>query len=903
MSLTIFFFVLQLFARSRVLLATEGRDHCLITPKPIMNIGAVLDLYSLMGKQQKIAMEIAIEEFNLLSCSKLDLNVQNSLGNSARAIASATDLAESKQVQAIIGTLTQNEATLARELNDYMKTIPIFSLSSPTTSKDLLSPQLPHVINLGDDMRFHMQCIAAIVGEFKWQKVTIIYEVNNGFSYDPGILLELSYSLRLVGSEIDNHLSLPSLSTLSDPKATIEHELNKLKSKSNRVFLIVQSSLELSSILFEKAKQMGLMEKGSVWVIPNVVAGLLDSVNSSVISNMQGVIGFKTHFNETSEAFRKFKLKFRTRFALEFPEEENINPSFFALQSYDTTWDIAKAANKSQGKLTLDELFKSNISRNSKLRQSPPFNIINVIGKSYKELALWSPTLGFSKNFVTHHLQNMKTNNVSNGVLSTVYWPGGLQFVPKGWTDNTKERAMQIAVPSEGAFSQFVNVTYDQSKNTTSITGFSIDVFKAAVNNLPYDLKYEFIPFNGSYDEMVGRVHNKTLDAAVGDTSIMAYRYHLVDFSQPYIESGLDMVVTEQSAKPNETWIFMDAFTKEMWLMMIALHIFVGFVIWLIERQVNEELQGLGSMLWFLVTVIFYAHRESIRSPLARTVLAPWLFVILIATSSFTASLTSMMTVSQLQPSVLDIETLQKTNSPVGCDGNSFIVKYLTDVLKFKHENIRKIKSISDYPAAFQNKDIKAAFFVSPHAKVFLAMYSCKGFIKAGNTLKLGGFGFVFPKGSNLAIDISEALLKVIESGEIEQLEKYMLSRGTKANCSPSEKKEKDGSSIGLQPFLGLFCICSTIAILALLYNMICLFMKNVETLTSHIHITLTQVRRIWRWITTYFASSCSRLQSRSKRRVSTTTVTRNAEETVTNSQQSPVVVDIVDIVLAAHPS
>lgn len=123
--------------------------------------------------------------------------------------------------------------------------------------------------------------------------------------------------------------------------------------------------------------------------------------------------------------------------------------------------------------------------------------------------------------------------------------------------------------------------------------------------------------------------------------------------------------------------------------------------------------------------------------------MAPWLFVILIATSTFTASLTSMMTFSQLVPSVLDIQTLQKRNSPVGCNGNSFIVKYLTEVLKFKPENIRKIYSVSDYPKAFQNKYIEAAFLSTPHTKVFLAKYSCRGLIKAGNTFKLGGIGFV----------------------------------------------------------------------------------------------------------------------------------------------------------------
>lgn len=53
-----------------------------------MSIGAVLDLSSQMGKHQKIAMQIALQEFNRSSCSKLDLKIKNSQGNSAQTVAS-----------------------------------------------------------------------------------------------------------------------------------------------------------------------------------------------------------------------------------------------------------------------------------------------------------------------------------------------------------------------------------------------------------------------------------------------------------------------------------------------------------------------------------------------------------------------------------------------------------------------------------------------------------------------------------------------------------------------------------------------------------------------------------------------------------------------------------------------
>lgn len=115
---------------------------------------------------------------------------------------------------------------------------------------------------------------------------------------------------------------------------------------------------------------------------------------------------------------------------------------------------------------------------------------------------------------------------------------------------------------------------------------------------------------------------------------------------------------------------------------MIAMHVFIGLLVWLIERGNNTEFDGIGTMLWFSVTIIFYAHRQPLTSNLSRLVLTPWLFVILIVVASFTASLSSAMTVSRLEPSVLDIETLQRTNAPVGCNGNSFIKPLKLDMLK-----------------------------------------------------------------------------------------------------------------------------------------------------------------------------------------------------------------------------
>ena len=132
---------------------------------------------------------------------------------------------------------------------------------------------------------------------------------------------------------------------------------------------------------------------------------------------------------------------------------------------------------------------------------------------------------------------------------------------------------------------------------------------------------------------------------------------------------------------------------------------------------------------------------EPVKNGLARMVLGPWLFAILIITASFTASLSSMMTISRSQPWFLDIETLKLKNATVGCNKNSVMVRFLTQVLLIPQEKIKQIPSVDMFPDALEKGEIQAAFFSGAHAKVFLAKH-CKQYTKA-TIFKLVGMGFV----------------------------------------------------------------------------------------------------------------------------------------------------------------
>lgn len=325
----------------------------------------------------------------------------------------------------------------------------------------------------------------------------LIHErVGNSFSDDSGLSNRLSDALRAVDSSpsIDRHFSSPRVSSLSDPAAFIERELKNIMSRNVKVVVVAQCSLEFAVILFEKAECLGMMDSGYAWIVSDEIANLLDSVDLSVVLNMQGVVGVETDYENTKWENREFKSRFRRRYGTEYPaEEEKSSPSLYSLRAYDAVSTLVKSSNISStdfqglsGRIRFD---------NGLLAQKPVFRIVNVVGGSYREIATWSPDLGFSSR--------------TEKLMSSIYWPGGEQKVPKGWSLGSKQNPLKIGVPANGAFKQFVNVKYDPVRDRTLITGFSIEVFEVAVKQLSYDLHYVFVPFYGSYDEMVAQVRNK----------------------------------------------------------------------------------------------------------------------------------------------------------------------------------------------------------------------------------------------------------------------------------------------------------------------------------------------------------------------------------------------------------
>jgi len=187
------------------------------------------------------------------------------------------------------------------------------------------------------------------------------------------------------------------------------------------------------------------------------------------------------------------------------------------------------------------------------------------------------------------------------------------------------------------------------------------------------------------------------------------------------------------------------------------------------------------------------------------------MFVVLIINSSYTASLTSILTVQQLTSKIKGIDSLIASNDPIGFQVGSFAENYLSEELAVSKSRLVALGSPEEYAMALENGTVAAVVDERPYIELFLSNH-CK-FSIVGQEFTKSGWGFAFPRDSPLAIDISTAILNLSENGDLQKIHDKWLNKDV---CG-SKRSQSDSNKLQLNSFWGLFLICGVTCFLALL--------------------------------------------------------------------------------------
>ncbi|CAA6671983.1 unnamed protein product [Spirodela intermedia] len=580
--------------------------------------------------------------------------------------------------------------------------------------------------------------------------------------------------------DIDGRIPYRSVIQPSASDDKIKEELLKLKTMSTRVF-VVHMSPSLASRLFLLASENEMIEDEYVWIVTDGMTNLLGSMNTTIIESMQGVLGVRPYVPK-SPRLADFTRRWRRKYQGENPDEEATEPSLYSLWAYDTVWGLAMA----------------------------------------------EESLGVSKP----GFQSVQIGNDSTDL-------GLSRYLRVGDTDQWEEA--EDRRPVKDGFNEFMKVERNVNSNQTEITGFCVDVFDSVMKVMPYNVPYEYVPFEdlngksaGSYNDLVNQVAEQGYDAVVGDTTILANRSRNVDFTLPFTESGWTMIVLVKENNGKSGWIFVKPWRSDLWIASFAFFVFTGFVVWMIEHRVNPAFRGhptqhLGRSFYFTFSTMVFSHRESVVSNLSRIVIIVWVFVVLTLQSSFTANLTALLTSQKQEPAFTDITQLINSEHSVGYQKGSFIYDQLI-AKDFNGKRIKAYGSPDDYKAALSNRTqdggVAAIFDEMPFIRIFLSKYH-SDFMISGPIYKTNGFGFVFPKGSPLVSDVSRAIFSVTEGDIMRDIGK----RWFKNNFSYVIEESKPSSGgLPLKSFEGLFFITGSVSTTSLFLFLVIFFHRNRKT-------------------------------------------------------------------------
>uniref|UniRef100_A0A6M2EYM1 Glutamate receptor n=1 Tax=Populus davidiana TaxID=266767 RepID=A0A6M2EYM1_9ROSI len=814
----------------------------------VVNIGAIFTFDSVIGKAAKPAIEAALSDVNNDSRIRTKLNLLMDDVNSSVFLGTidAFQLVE-KEVVAIIGPQVSGIAHMISSIANGLQ-VPLISYAA--TDPTLSALQFPFFVRTTQSDSYQMAAMADLVDFFRWKEV-IVVGVDDDYGRNGIAALEEELNMKMAKISYKLMLCNPL------DESEVMEKLNKSKLLGSRVY-VVHVNPDPKLRIFTVAQKLQMMTDTYTWLATDWLSATLDSfppTKKTSLGFLQGVVGLRQHTPESSQK-RAFMSRWK-RMQQKGSASSELNT--YGLQAYDTVWLVAYAIDR-----FLDEHKNITFSPNSKILHmnisgmqieklkvftggndlrdivlqtnftglsgqiqfnqdrnvfSGGYDVLNIDGVSIRTVGYWSNAAGFSLSPPEARKGKQDINCCLDQRLHNITWPGGKSKTPRGWVIAVDERPLRIGVPYRASFTDFVTEVPVSHK----IKGYCIDVFVKALELVPYHVPYMFQPFgngrsNPKYDDLVKMVAADVFDAAVGDIAIVTNRTKIVDFSQPYASTGLVIVAPIRNSK-SSAWVFLKPFSAEMWCVTAASFVVIAVVIWVLEHRVNDDFRGpprrqLVTMFLFSFSTLSKTNKETTVSPLGKLVMVVWLFLLMVITASYTASLTSILTIQQLSSPITGIESLIASQWPIGYQTGSFAYNYLSENLYIARSRLVPLGSPEEYESALRRgpSDGGVAAIVDELPYVDLFLSNQKDFGIIGQPFTRGGWGFAFRRESPLALDISTAILKLSEDGELQKIyEKWFCKMG----CHGEKKHGNEPNQLNLISFWGLYILCGAIALTA----------------------------------------------------------------------------------------
>jgi ABC-type amino acid transport substrate-binding protein len=301
-------------------------------------------------------------------------------------------------------------------------------------------------------------------------------------------------------------------------------------------------------------------------------------------------------------------------------------------------------------------------------------------------------------------------------------------------------------------------------------TGFSIDVWAEIADRL--GLTYEWVEYE-TVGEILSAVEDGTADVAIAGISMTRERETRIDFTHPYFDAGLQIMVAQSdtlSLRDLLSMIFSPGLLTFLALGIIAA-MAMAHVILFVERRTDPNYpagyySGLWESIWVLLGMVANGeHTDKYTTNKVRRVLviAFWLVGLLLV-AQFTATVTSSLTVQQLNSSIQGPDDLPGKRVATVAGSTA------ADYLRSRGISFTAVEEIGEaYPLLLAG-DVDAIVYDSPVLRYF-SISEGKGRTQVvGSIFKPEKYGIALEQGSELRESMNEVLLEMYQDGTLDTI-------------------------------------------------------------------------------------------------------------------------------------
>ncbi|MDF5720821.1 MAG: transporter substrate-binding domain-containing protein [Rhizonema sp. PD37] len=311
-------------------------------------------------------------------------------------------------------------------------------------------------------------------------------------------------------------------------------------------------------------------------------------------------------------------------------------------------------------------------------------------------------------------------------------------------------------------------------------TGFSIELWRSISKEM--NVKSELM-MNPTTQDLLSSIKSGKADVGIGNISITAERDQDFDFSQPMFESGLQILVRSQPSGMRSVFDLLAVIFSPTLMQLIgvvlAIILVPAHLVWFFERRraggiipTPSYFPGIFKAYWWAAETLATQADEMPRSVAGRIIAVVWMFTAVVFIAYFTATVTTSLTVEQLQGNI------KGPNDLVG--KRVATVKSSTSANYLHQQNVEVVEfnKLTQASESLVQGQVDAVVFDAP-VLLYYASHEGKGKVKViGAIFRKENYGVVFPANSPYRKPVNKALLTIQENGTYQQLyEKWFGSK------------------------------------------------------------------------------------------------------------------------------